>query len=131
MLKDRKAQMTKEGFRRPIRTSLWMPTFALRRPHGGGYSAAMLDIHLIREKPDFVRERLATRSGGDEGKINEVLRADGERRKLETALQHLNAERRRLSKEIGAKRAASGQRQTSKPVSGKSATKLSILTSER
>ena len=85
-----------------------MPTFALRRPHGGGYSAAMLDIHLIREKPDFVRERLATRGGGDEGKINEVLRADGERRKLETALQHLNAERRRLSKEIGAKRAASG-----------------------
>ena len=84
-----------------------MPTFALRRPHGGGYSAAMLDIHLIREKPDFVRERLATRGGGDEEKINEVLRADSERRKLETALQHLNAERRRLSKEIGAKRAVS------------------------
>src|SRR5213596_611562 len=100
--------MTNEGFPRPIRASPLMPTFALRRPHGGGYSAAMLDIHLIREKPDFVRERLATRGGGDEGKINEVLRADGERRKLETALQHLNAERRRLSKEIGAKRAASG-----------------------
>ena len=26
----------------------------------------MLDIRLIREKPDFVRERLATRGGGDE-----------------------------------------------------------------
>src|SRR5216110_150308 len=100
--------MTNEGFSPPIRASPLMPTFALRRPHGGGYSAAMLDIHLIREKPDFVRERLATRGGGDEGKINEVLRADGERRKLETALQHLNAERRRLSKEIGANRAASG-----------------------
>src|SRR5947208_499602 len=100
--------MTNEGFSPPIRASPLMPTFALRRPHGGGYSAAMLDIHLVREKPDFVRERLATRGGGDEGKINEVLRADGERRKLETALQHLNAERRRLSKEIGAKRAASG-----------------------
>jgi seryl-tRNA synthetase len=68
----------------------------------------MLDIHLIREKPDFVRERLATRGGGDERKIDEVIRVDGERRKLETALQHLNAERRRLSKGIGAKRAASG-----------------------
>src|SRR2546425_3946188 len=100
--------MTKEGFPRPIRASPLMPTFALRRPHGGGYSAAMLDIHLIREKPDFVRKRLATRGGGDERKINEVLRADGERRKLETALQHLNAERRRLSKEIGAKRGVSG-----------------------
>jgi len=68
----------------------------------------MLDIHLIREKPDLVRERLATRGGDDGGKIDEVIRVDGERRKLETALQHLNAERRRLSKEIGAKRAASG-----------------------
>ena len=25
----------------------------------------MLDIRLIREKPDFVRERLATRGGGE------------------------------------------------------------------
>src|SRR5213082_1800194 len=100
--------MTNEGFPRPIRTSLLMPTFALRRPHGGGYSAAMLDIRLIREKPDLVRERLATRGGDDGAKIDEVLRVDGERRKLETALQHLNAERRRLSKEIGGKRAASG-----------------------
>ena len=29
----------------------------------------MLDIRLIREKPDFVRERLATRNGGDDAKI--------------------------------------------------------------
>src|SRR5438046_4287399 len=100
--------MTNERLPRLRRTSILMPTFALRRAHVGGYSAAMLDIHLIREKPDFVRERLATRGGGDEEKINEVLRADGERRKLETALQHLNAERRRLSKEIGAKRVVSG-----------------------
>ena len=34
----------------------------------------MLDIRLIREKPDFVRERLATRGGGDEAKIDDVLR---------------------------------------------------------
>src|SRR5947208_13794908 len=100
--------MTNEGFPRPIRTSPLMPTFALRRPHGGGYSAAMLDIHLIREKTDFLRERLATRGGGDERKINAVLRADGERRKLETASQHSNAERKRLSKDIGAKLAPSG-----------------------
>ena len=65
----------------------------------------MLDIRLIREKPDFVRERLATRGGGDEAKINEVLQVDTERRKAETALQQLQAERKRLSKEIGAKRA--------------------------
>jgi len=65
---------------------------------------AMLDIRLIREKPDFVRERLATRDGGDENKIDEVLRVDAERRKTETALQQLNADRKRLSKEIGGKK---------------------------
>jgi len=64
----------------------------------------MLDIRLIREKADFVRARLATRGSGDESKIDEVLRVDAERRKLETALQQLNADRKRLSKDIGGKK---------------------------
>jgi seryl-tRNA synthetase len=64
----------------------------------------MLDIRLIREKPDFVRERLATRGGGDEAKIDELLLIDAERRKSETELQHLQSERNRLSREIGANR---------------------------
>ena len=64
----------------------------------------MLDIRLVREKPDFVKERLATRGGGDEAKIDELLKIDNERRKNETTLQQLNAERNKLSKEIGAKR---------------------------
>jgi len=64
----------------------------------------MLDIRLIRERPDFVRERLATRGGNDEAKIDELLRIDAQRRKDETALQKLNADRKGLSKEIGAKR---------------------------
>src|SRR5690242_8007922 len=64
----------------------------------------MLDIRLIREKPDFVRERLATRGGGDEAKIDDVVRIDTERRKSETDLQRLQSERNRLSKEIGARR---------------------------
>src|ERR1044071_4429210 len=54
---------------------------------------AMLDIRLIREKPDFVRERLAARGGGDEAKIEEVLQVDAERRKTETELQRLQSER--------------------------------------
>lgn len=65
----------------------------------------MLDIRLIREQPDFVKSRLATRGGDDAATIDELLRVDGERRKAETALQHGNADRKRLSKEIGAKRA--------------------------
>ncbi len=64
----------------------------------------MLDIRLIREEPDFVKERLATRGGDDAAKIDEALRVDAERRKAETSLQQLNAERKRISKEIGGKR---------------------------
>ena len=64
----------------------------------------MLDIRLIREKPDFVKKRLATRGGGGEARIDEVLRVDADRRKAETSLQQLNAERNKLSKEIGIKR---------------------------
>ena len=65
----------------------------------------MLDIRLIREQTDFVKSRLATRGGDDAAKIDEVLRVDAERRKAETALQQCNADRKRLSKEIGGKRA--------------------------
>jgi seryl-tRNA synthetase len=65
---------------------------------------AMLDIRLIREQPDFVKSRLATRSGDDQYKIDEVLAVDAERRRLETALQQCNADRKRLSRQIGAAR---------------------------
>jgi seryl-tRNA synthetase len=64
----------------------------------------MLDIRLIREKPDFVKERLGRRGGEDQARIDELLKIDGERRKNETALQQLSAERNKLSKEIGGKR---------------------------
>ena len=64
----------------------------------------MLDIRIVREQPDFVKSRLALRCGGDEEKIDELLRVDAERRKAETALQALNAERKKLSKEIGGMR---------------------------
>ena len=64
----------------------------------------MLDIRLVREQPDFVKSRLTLRNGGDETKIDELLRLDAERRKAETALQALNAERKKLSKEVGGKR---------------------------
>ena len=49
----------------------------------------MLDIRLIREQPDFVKSRLATRGGDDQLKIDDVLAVDAERRKLETALQQI------------------------------------------
>jgi seryl-tRNA synthetase len=61
----------------------------------------MLDIRLLREKPDFVRERLATRSADLSAQVDEVLAIDSQRRRAETELQKLNAERNRSSKEIG------------------------------
>jgi len=62
----------------------------------------MLDVRLIRDNADFVRERLATRHGGDETKIADVLALDEERRKLLGEVEHLKATRNRVSKEIGA-----------------------------
>ena len=62
----------------------------------------MLDIKLIREKPDFVRARLATRGAGDEAKIDELLKLDGQRRKILAEVETLKAQRNRVSKEIGA-----------------------------
>ena len=62
----------------------------------------MLDIKLIRERPDFVRQRLATRGAGDEVRIDEVLKADEQRRKLLGEVEKLKAYRKSVSKEIGA-----------------------------
>jgi seryl-tRNA synthetase len=62
----------------------------------------MLDIKLIRERPDFVRQRLATRGAGDEARIEEVLKCDEQRRKLLAMVETLKARRKSVSKEIGA-----------------------------
>ena len=62
----------------------------------------MLDIKLIRERPDFVRQRLATRGAGDEAHVDELLRLDEQRRKLLAEVEPLKAQRKRVSKEIGA-----------------------------
>jgi len=66
----------------------------------------MLDIRLIREKPDFVRERLATRGGGADAKIDLLLDVDARERLEITEIQKLQAERNRISKEIGKLRAS-------------------------
>ena len=62
----------------------------------------MLDIKLIREQPDHVRERLAARGAGDDAKISEVLDLDEQRRKALMEVEQLKAERNKVSKEIGA-----------------------------
>jgi len=62
----------------------------------------VLDIKLIRDQPDFVRQRLATRGAGDEACIDGLLKLDEQRRKLLAEVETLKARRNRASKEIGA-----------------------------
>ncbi|HKW31134.1 MAG TPA: serine--tRNA ligase [Verrucomicrobiae bacterium] len=62
----------------------------------------MLDIKLIREKPDFVRQRLATRGAGDEKLIDGILLFDKQRREALAQVELLKSQRNRVSKEIGA-----------------------------
>ncbi|PWU16707.1 MAG: serine--tRNA ligase [Verrucomicrobia bacterium] len=62
----------------------------------------MLDIKLIREKPDFVRQRLAARGAGDEAHVDELLRLDERRRKVLSEVEALKAQKNRAAKEIGA-----------------------------
>jgi seryl-tRNA synthetase len=62
----------------------------------------VLDIKLIREKSDFVRQRLATRGAGDEKLVDSILQIDEQRRKLLAEVESLKAQRNRASKEIGA-----------------------------
>ncbi|MGP8021371.1 MAG: serine--tRNA ligase [Limisphaerales bacterium] len=62
----------------------------------------MLDIKLIREEPDFVRQRLATRGAGDEKLVDEIVKTDEKRRKILAKLESLKAQRNSVSKEIGA-----------------------------
>jgi len=62
----------------------------------------VLDIKLIREKPDFVRARLATRGAGDEQQIEAILSLDAQRRKALAEVETLKSQRNRVSKEIGA-----------------------------
>ncbi len=64
----------------------------------------MLDIRFIREHPDLVKERLTSRAPHLASAVDEILDCDRKRRAAETEFQQLQADRKRVSKEIGAKR---------------------------
>lgn len=61
----------------------------------------MLDIKLIREKPEEIRARLATRHRGDEEHIDTLLAQDKKRRELLQQVESLKSERNAASKQIG------------------------------
>jgi len=64
----------------------------------------MLDIRLLRENPDFAKQRLATRDPKLVSAVDEILECDVRRRSAETRFQQLQADRKRISKEIGMKK---------------------------
>jgi len=80
----------------------------------------VLDIKLIRDQPDFVRQRLATRWAGDDQFIDELVQLDEKRRKLLAEVETLKARRNRASKEIGA---LMGQKKTAEAEAKKTETR--------
>lgn len=61
----------------------------------------MLDIRILREQPDFVREKLAL-VGCSREEVDHVIDVDRRRRELIVAVEQMRAERRNASKAIGA-----------------------------
>lgn len=60
----------------------------------------MLDIKLIRENPDEIKVKLATRNANYDSYIDEILEIDAERRKISTEADTLKAEQNKVSKQI-------------------------------
>jgi len=60
----------------------------------------MLDLRLIREQPDLVREALVKR-GMRTALVDRILAVDEDRRRNMTELEALRAQRKMISKEIG------------------------------
>jgi seryl-tRNA synthetase len=65
----------------------------------------MLDIRLIRENTEKVKERLQVRGKGDEASVDLILEVDGKRREVIAQVEKLKAERNSISKDIGARKA--------------------------
>ena len=61
----------------------------------------MLDIRLIRDQPEAIKQRLANRGGEAAALIDQILALDTARRSLETQKQKLQNELKITSREIG------------------------------
>src|SRR5271170_1252965 len=60
----------------------------------------MLDIKLIRERPNFVKAELAKR-GVEPAEVDRLLEVDQKRRKLQAEVDQLRADRKRRAREVG------------------------------
>ena len=76
----------------------------------------MLDINLIREKPDYVKEQMARLYA--DAPIDEILSIDQERRSLIASVEGLRSQRNSLSKEVGRTRDKEAAKPTIEAVRG-------------
>lgn len=60
----------------------------------------MLDIKIIRENPEKIKNALKTRNADYDGYIDEILEIDEKRRKISTETDALKAEQNKVSKQI-------------------------------
>jgi seryl-tRNA synthetase len=70
----------------------------------------MLQVAIIRQDPEFVKQRLAVRNFTDTNLVDEVVRLDDQRRKLQLETDTTQSKINSISKEIG-QLMAKGQRQ--------------------
>jgi len=68
----------------------------------------MLDLNLVRENPEVVRQAMEKRQM-DPAPVDQVLKLDQERRSLLTEVEQLKAERNAVSKEIGQSKDPAGR----------------------
>ena len=61
----------------------------------------MLTINLIREKKEFIIERLKVKNFDAEEIINSILTLDSSRREIQSKTDALQGDMNRISKEIG------------------------------
>ena len=63
----------------------------------------MLDIKFLRENPDIVKQNIKNKFQDQKlGLVDEVIELDAEKRKTQQEADQLRADRKKISKEIGA-----------------------------
>ena len=79
----------------------------------------MLDIKFVRENPDVVKQNIKNKFQDEKlPLVDEVLALDKENREIKQELQSLQADRNRISKEIG-KLMGQGKKEEAEEAKGK------------
>ncbi len=86
----------------------------------------MLQMHLLKEKPDWVKERLAVRNFKQPELVDEIIRLDEQRRALQVSFDTTQAKINSASKEIG-KLMSSGKKEAAEALKNEVADNKKIV----